>query len=156
VISCPVGDRKTAELAAEAVDQATLQPEVVLRRAVEVSVKVVELECAQRKMAGQGDIAPPPMADAKALLEPEPKPTGQRRSVLHRLALGRTGIYVRGSSEYTPWDKQVANFVGRGAGRQAGYFAPADLADNADVRCKIGSAEPDPPWQLTPSARRQD
>jgi len=74
VISCPVGDRKTAELAAEAVDQATLQPEVVLRRAVEVSVKVVELDARSERWRVKVTSAPPPMADAKALLEPEPKP----------------------------------------------------------------------------------
>src|SRR6267378_8375219 len=60
-ISCPYprrknGYRKTAGLAAEAVDQTTLQPEVVLRSAVKVSVKVVDLDGTQRNVARQGDI----------------------------------------------------------------------------------------------------
>jgi len=127
-------------LAAEAVDDAGLKPEIVLRFATEVSVKVVDLDGSQRDVLGQGNIGAAACGHRERVARPGACPRDCAREAIS------TGKYLderedaaTGHREIDSGTKQVAEFVRGEAGRQPGDFAAAELADDPNAGREIGA-----------------
>src|ERR1700730_1701083 len=125
-------------LLAEAVDQAALEAQVILLCAVKVRVQILELDRTKRHVAGQLEIGAAAERHRKRV-HGRRREAGQagRRSCAAEQHLGirreAAGIVIRQARS-----KQVVDFMGRAARRQAGDFAETEVADDPDPRIHVG------------------
>src|SRR5579863_4948736 len=129
-----------SKLPAEAVDDTGLNPEIVLPGAVEVGVKIVDLDGSQRDVPAQSNIGAAPCCRCKGVARSRASTRYASRELLaagQNLDKGKHP--AAGHRKIDARTKQVAELMSGDTGRQPGDFAAAELADDPDASRKIGS-----------------